>query len=146
MAKLKISELAAATETNPGDLLYLVQSGASKSITVANFLADLTDPTLKGNIKITGTPQTLSSGGAVDLSTPTTYLSVGAGADTITIPNGANGQIKILLTTATAGGTYSLSSNVANSANIRFANVGDTATMMYTTHKWFMIGGTARVV
>jgi hypothetical protein len=146
MAKLKISELAAATETNPGDLLYLVQSNASKSITVANFLADLTDPTLKGNIKITGTPQTLSSGGAVDLSTPTTYLSVGSSADNVSIPNGANGQIKILLTTATAGGTYSLSSNVANSANILFANVGDTATIMYTNHKWFMIGGTARVV
>jgi hypothetical protein len=146
MAKLKISELTAATATNPNDLLYLVQSNTSKSITVANFLADLTDPNLQGNIKITGTPQTLSSGGVVDLTTPTTYLSVGAGADNVSIPNGANGQIKILLTTATAGGTYSLSSNVANSANILFANVGDTATMMYTNHKWFMIGGTARVL
>ena len=145
MAKLKISELTAATATNPNDLMYLVQSNTSKSITVANFLADLTDPNLQGNIKITGTPQILSSGGIVDLTTPTTYLSIGGTAATITIPNGANGQIKILFTTAHSGGTYTLSSNVAANANIIFNNVGDTATMMYTNNKWFMIGGTATV-
>ena len=145
MAKLKISELTAATATNPNDLLYLVQSNTSKSITVANFLADLTDPNLQGNIKITGTPQTLSSGGIVDLTTPTTYLSIGGTPAAITIPNGANGQIKILLTTVASGGSYTLSSNVANNANIVFNNVGDTATLMYNNNKWFMIGGTATV-
>ena len=145
MAKLKISELTAATATNPNDLMYLVQTNTSKSITVANFLADLTDPNLQGNIKITGTPQTLTSGGVVDLTTPTTYLSIGASQADITIPNGANGQIKILLTTVYAGGSYTLSSNVANNANIVFNNVGDTATLMYNNNKWFMIGGTATV-
>jgi hypothetical protein len=64
----------------------------------------------------------------------------------ITIPNGATGQIKILLTTVASGGSYTLRSNVANNANILFANVGDTATIIYTNSKWFMIGGTARVV
>jgi hypothetical protein len=145
MAKLKISELTAATATNPNDLMYLVQTNTSKSITVANFLADLTDPNLQGNIKITGTPQTLSSGGIVDLTTPTTYLSIGGTPAGITIPNGANGQIKILLTTVASGGSYTLSSNVANNANIIFNNVGDTATLMYNNNKWFMIGGTATV-
>lgn len=146
MAKLKISELVAATATNPNDLLYLVQSNTSKSITVANFLADLTDPNLQGNIKITGTPQTLSSAGTVDITTPTTYLNVGGVAAAISIPNGANGQIKVIVTTAASGGTYSLGYNIANGANVRFANVGDTATLMYTNHTWFMIGGTASVV
>jgi hypothetical protein len=36
--------------------------------------------------------------------------------------------------------------NIARGANVRFANVGDTATLMYTNHKWFMIGGTASIV
>jgi hypothetical protein len=146
MAKLKISELVAATVTNPNDLLYLVQSGASKSITVADFLSDITDPTLQGNIKIAGTPQTLTSAGVVDISTPTTFLSIGGTPAAITIPNGANGQVKVLLTTASSGGSYSLGSNIANSANVLFANVGDTATLMYADYKWFMIGGTANVV
>jgi len=146
MAKLKISELVAATATNPNDLLYLVQSNTSKSITVANFLADLTDPNLQGNIKITGTPQTLSAGGAVDITTPTTYLNVGGTAAAISIPDGANGQIKVIVTTAASGGSYLLGYNIARGANVRFANVGDTATLMYTNHKWFMIGGTALVI
>ena len=146
MAKLKISELVAATATNPNDLLYLVQSNTSKSITVANFLADLTDPNLQGNIKITGTPQTLSAGGTIDITTPTTYLNVGGIASAISIPDGANGQIKVIVTTAAAGGTYLLGYNIARGANVRFANVGDTATLMYTNHKWFMIGGTALVI
>ena len=42
MAKLKISELPAATSTLASDLLYIVQSNTSKSITI---------PTLLGNIK-----------------------------------------------------------------------------------------------
>jgi hypothetical protein len=146
MAKLKISELVAATATNPNDLLYLVQSNTSKSITVANFLADLTDPNLQGNIKITGTPQTLSAGGAVDITTPTTYLNVGGTAAAISIPDGANGQIKVIVTTVASGGSYLLGYNIARGANVRFANVGDTATLMYTNHKWFMIGGTALVI
>ena len=146
MAKLKISELVAATATNPNDLLYLVQSNTSKSITVANFLADLTDPNLQGNIKITGTPQTLSAGGTVDITTPTTYLNVGGTAAAISIPDGANGQIKVIVTTVASGGSYLLGYNIARGANVRFANVGDTATLMYTNHKWFMIGGTASIV
>ena len=146
MAKQKISDLVAATATNPNDLLYLVQSNTSKSITVANFLADLTDPNLQGNVKITGTPQTLSSAGVVSITTPTTYLNIGGTPADISIPNGANGQIKIILTTVSSGGSYSLKNNIANGANIRFANVGDTATLMYSNHKWFMIGGTASVL
>ena len=146
MAKLKISELVAATATNESDLLYLVQSGTSKSITVANFLGDLTNPSLQGNITITGTPQTLSAGGVVDITTPTTYLNVGGTVADITIPNGANGQIKVILTTAASGGQYLLRNNIAKGANVKFANVGDTATLMYTNHKWFVIGGTAQVV
>ena len=146
MAKLKISELVAATATNESDLLYLVQSGTSKSITVANFLGDLTNPSLQGNITITGTPQILSSAGAVSITTPTTYLNVGGTAADISIPAGANGQIKVIVTTAASGGYYSLGYNIARGANVRFANVGDTATLMYTNHKWFMIGGTASIV
>lgn len=146
MAKLKVSELTAASETTPNDILYLVQSNTSKSITVDNFLSVLTNPNLQGNVKIAGTPQTLTSAGVVDIATPTTYLNIGGTSNDITIPNGANGQIKIIVTTVANGGSYSLGYNVANGANIVFTNVGDTATLMYSNHKWFMIGGTASLV
>jgi hypothetical protein len=72
-------------------------------------------------------------------------LGVGSSQSTIAIPNGANGQVKVLLTTSTANGSFILNTNVANNANIIFSNVGDSATLLYTDNKWFMIGGTARV-
>ena len=48
MAKLKISELPAATNASPTDLLYFVQSNTSKSITVSTLLSRI-----QGNVTIT---------------------------------------------------------------------------------------------
>lgn len=48
--------------------------------------------------------------------------------------------------TATAGGAYALAtSNVAGNATITLDNVGDTATLLFTNSKWFVVGGTANV-
>jgi hypothetical protein len=145
MAKLKLSELTETTATNPGDLLYVVQSNTSKRIKVSNFLADLDNPTLKGNIVIGSTPETITSPGPIGLTTPISYLNIGGVGGVLTIPNGANGQAKILVTIAAAGGQYTLTTNVAGNATVQFNNVGDTATMLYTNSKWFVIGGTANV-
>jgi len=143
MAKSKLSELTAATQVNKADAMYLVQSGVSKQVTTSTLFAGITDPTIKGNIVLGGAPQDMTSAGAVNITTPITYLGVGSSQSTISIPNGANGQVKVLLTTSTANGSFTLNTNVANSANIIFSNVGDTATLLYTNNKWFMIGGTA---
>ena len=50
MAKLKISELPAATSTLASDLMYIVQSNTSKSITIPTLLGNI-----KTNVNITGT-------------------------------------------------------------------------------------------
>ena len=63
----------------------------------------------------------------------------------IYIPNGVAGQIKVLLANVSAGGTYTLSSNIAGNKTVSFTNVGDTATLMYNDNKWFVIGGTASI-
>ena len=145
MAKLKVSELVAATATNETDELYLVQNGTSKKITVSNFFADISNPSINGNVKLSGTPTVLSSPGYVSLSNHTTFLNIDAVGGNIVLPNGSTGQIKMLLANVSAGGTYTLSANVAGNKTIRFANVGDTATLMYTDNKWFVIGGTASI-
>jgi hypothetical protein len=49
MAKLKISELPAATSVASSDLLYLVQGNTSKSISVGTLLSRIT-----GNVTFTG--------------------------------------------------------------------------------------------
>jgi hypothetical protein len=145
MAKSKLSELTAATQVNKPDAMYLVQSGVSKQVNTSILFAGITDPTIKGNIVLGGTPQDMTSASVVNITTPITYLGVGSSQSTIAIPNGANGQVKVLLTTSTANGSFILNTNVANNANIIFSNVGDSATLLYTNNKWFMIGGTAQV-
>ena len=146
MADSKVSELTSATSAGGSDVLYLVQSNTSKKITVANFLGNAGNVTLTGNINIGGTPQSLGAPGIISLTTPITHLAVDAVGGTLQIPQGTNGQTKILVLTAAAGGTYTINNaNVAGNANIGFDNIGDTASMLFTNSKWYVIGGTANV-
>lgn len=143
MAKSKVSDLTSVASANVNDLMYIVHTNGSYKISVGDFLSGMTNPTLQGTVKLGGTPDTMSSPGVVSLSNPISYLNIPGTAGTITIPNGSNGQVKVLITTATAGGSYTLT--VAGSANVNFNRVGDTATLTYTNNNWFVIGGTANV-
>lgn len=143
MADSKVSELTAATSVGGSDLLYLVQSNTSKKVTVANLFANAGNVTLKGNVNLDPNVQLLSAPGIIDLNKQVTHLSVDATGGTLVIPGGSSSQLKILAMISSGGGTYTISSNIANSSNVVFNNVGDTATLLYTNNKWYMIGGTA---
>jgi hypothetical protein len=58
MAKLKISELPVATAASAVDIMYIVQSGASKSISVGTLLESISGGSLlnriQGNVTVTG--------------------------------------------------------------------------------------------
>lgn len=146
MADSKVSELTAASSLGGSDVFYLVQSGASKKITASTVFSNASNVTLKGNLNFESTVQLLSSPGIIDLTKQVTHLSVDASGGTITIPPGTTNQQKIICLISSAGGTYTMNSNVAGNANVIFDVVGDTATMLYTNSKWFFIGGTANVV
>jgi hypothetical protein len=61
MADQKLSELASATTANLTGLLYVVQDGAGKKITVSDFVSSIarhvwvTVPTTSGSIGVQGT-------------------------------------------------------------------------------------------
>ncbi|MDD5349508.1 MAG: hypothetical protein PHQ12_04780, partial [Chthoniobacteraceae bacterium] len=57
-ADIKISQLPPANSVNAGDLLYTVQSGVSKQITLQNFVASITLPAAQ----ITGLAPVATSG------------------------------------------------------------------------------------
>lgn len=145
MADTKVSELTSATSIGGSDVLYLVQSNTSKKVTAATLFANAENSTLKGNTKLSGV-QVLSTPGVLDLNKIITQMSSDASGGNVTIPNGSDGLLKILLMTSTAGGTYTVQGNLANSANVVFNTAGDTATLLYTNNKWFMIGGTATLI
>lgn len=143
MADSKVSELTSATSVGGSDLLYLVQSGTSKKIAASTFFENMGNVVLKGNVAFDPSVQLLASPGIIDLTKTITHLSADASGGTLIITAGKLNQIKILTMISNAGGTLAIRSNVANSANVEFNTVGDTATLLYTNNKWFMIGGTA---
>lgn len=146
MADSKVSQLTVATSAGGSDLLYLVQSNTSKRITVGNLFANAGNVTLTGNINIGSSPQNLSSPGIISLTTPITHLSADAIGGELQLPLGTSGQIKYIVMTINLGGPYSIAiSNIAGNANVVFDRVGDTAQLLCTNNKWYVIGGTANV-
>ena len=147
MADSKVSELVTATNVGSGDFMYLVQSNTSKKITTGTFFNKAANVTLGGVTKLDSNVQILASPGTIDLSKPITHLSTGASSGTVTLPTGDANQIKIIVMTGSTGGIYTISSSGSNVAggNVVFNARGDTATMLYTNNKWYVIGGTATI-
>ena len=146
MADAKVSELTSATSVGGSDLFYIIQSNTSKKISASSLFSSLGNVTLSGNINIGGTPQILSSPGLITLTSPITHLSADATGGMLQIPNGTNGQLKIVILTSTAGGSYAINTaNMGASGNVVFNNSGDTAQLLFTNNKWYVIGGTASV-
>ena len=137
MADAKVSELTSATSAGGSDVLYLVQTNASKKISVANFFGNISNPTFTGNVVFGGSPQLLGAPGIININTPITQLSVDAIGGVLNIPQGANGQVKIITMTSAAGGTYTLNtSNIAGNVNVSLDSVGDTVVLFFTGGKW----------
>lgn len=143
MADSKVSELTSATSVGGSDLLYLVQSNTSKKITASNLFGNAGNVVLRGNVALEPAVQLLATPGVIDLSKTVSHLAVDGIGGTCIIHAGKPNQIKIITVISSAGGTFSIKANIAASANVNFNSVGDTATLLYTYNKWFMIGGTA---
>ena len=141
MAKLKLSELPRATYTNGDDLLYFVQNSASKAIDVATLLGNFSNVILNGNLSIGGTPQYISGSGSIDLNTTITYLNLSSTQNIVDIPRGANGQVKVILTTGSTGGNTILASNIFN-RSLYFSSIGDDVTLIYSGGYWHVIAQT----
>ena len=122
----------------------------------ANFMLDvIADATTGGSINSAGwlamsTNDTRTGAGAVGVTTPVTFLSNSSGASALTIGNGTNGQIKILIMTVRGAGTMKFTSQsniqLGNGGTVlTFDSVGENAILMYVNSKWQLLAGTAAV-
>lgn len=149
MADSKVTAMNPATSVSPTDVLYLVKPSTSPydhKVTVANLFGGIPVPVvLEDDLVLGGTVQTLSSAGAISVSTLVTRITSPDGAGTLTIPDGADGQIKVIVMTANnASHALTISSNIGHSS-IVFNSPGDTATLMFMAGNWYFLGGTATV-
>ena len=147
MADSKVSELTAATSAAAADQVYLVQSGASKSITNAALFGAIDTPAVfKDKISI-GDHDTITAAGAIQLITNVTWINDVSAAGECTLAGGSDGQIKIIIMSSNSGGHTVTLANANTANSISFSSAGHSATLLYDTGlaKWYFIGGTATV-
>lgn len=149
MADSKVTAMNPATSVSATDVLYLVKPATSPydhKVTVANLFGGIPVPVvLEDDLILGGTQQTLSSAGAISVSTLVTKITSPDGAGTLTIADGTEGQIKVIAMTSNAGShAMTISANIGHSS-IVFNSAGDTATLIFLGTVWYFLGGTATV-
>lgn len=138
----KVSGLPQATSVMAADNLILNQNGVTKRIAVTDFFGSgLPVPVnLMGTLSFGSSPELVQTG-PVSLSVIVSQISL-IGSSAITIPNGSQGQLKIIVAAAGTGGVTVLTGSLFANA-IQFTKAGDSALLLFTGGKWAQIGGTA---
>ena len=91
--------------------------------------------TLWGTLVMSGTPQTLTGAGAVNLTTFSTLL-VTTGANALTLAAGTEGQFKFIrMKTDWGDGTLTVT-NLQGGTTITFNDAGDFVYLFYQDAKW----------
>jgi len=149
MADSKVTAMNPATEANSADVIYLVKPNTSPydhKITIANLFGGIPVPVvLEDKLVLGGTPQTLSSRGAISITSSVTKITSPDANGELTIADGIQGQIKTIIMVSNSGSrTLSITNNIGHSS-IVFNGAGDTATLMFQGTLWYFIGGTATV-
>lgn len=148
MSDTKVTAMTPATSVSPTDVLYLVKPTTpfDHKVTVANLFGGIPVPVvLEDDLILGGAVQTMTSAGAISVSTLVTRITSPDGAGTLSIPDGTDGQIKVIIMTSNpASHALSITSNIGHSS-IVFNSSGDTATLIFMTGNWYFLGGTATV-
>lgn len=93
---------------------------------------------------LSGTPQTLTGAGAVNVTTNITYL-VTTGANALTLADGTQGQQKFIVMKTDGGAGTLTPTHPAGFATLTFDDVGDSAHLLFANSAWHFMGGTATV-
>jgi len=124
--------------TTTTDFLEL-RTGNTARVIVKDASTQITNPLISGTpvVSTNGTP-------AISVAAPLAYIDSSGGVTTLTIADGVNGQILMVVMTV-AGNAATLGSTNLNGTSLVFDAVGEAATMVFdsTTSKWSVVGATA---
>ena len=124
------------------DLFHVIDDPAgtpiNKKITAEDVFNNM--PTWLG---VAQTSQALTADGAADVTSAVTEINGTAGTGAVSLADGANGQIKTFLDTAT-GGTNAITitpTSLRGGSNITLDAEGETVTLMFKNSNWNVIAG-----
>ena len=148
MADQKISELTAiTTPLQDADFMHIIDNGTTtnKKITLGNLFGNI-----PGLVRLTATPAVVTSG-AIDVTTPISYVST-TSAQTYGLADApTNGQLKILVQTVNGGGTDVATitpTNLTGGTSITMNAVGENCVLIFVNSGWNILslgGGTGGV-
>lgn len=87
--------------------------------------------------------QSLSSGGAANVTTAITAVNATSGTIAVTLADGSDGQVKTILNVSTSG-TNAITitpTTLAGYTSIVLNAPGETVTLLFKSSKWYIIGG-----
>ena len=94
-----------------------------------------------GVLSFSYTPQAMTGAGAVSITTTLTTVA-SSGAIALTLANGTQGQIKIIVFITDGGNVTLMPSAMVGGTTLTFADVGDSAILMWIgVSGWQVIGG-----
>jgi hypothetical protein len=141
------SGAAAATLRSSGNFDLVLQTGnaTTGNITItdgANGNITLT-PDANGKIDLANAvlmskTQSLTGAGAIDVVSSITEITT-TGADALTLGDGTEGQLKYCVMLADGGEGTLTPTNPGGFATIKFNDVGDSCTLIFTNAKWYIL-------
>jgi hypothetical protein len=84
--------------------------------------------------------QSLSGAGAVDITNAFTSLTTTGPTEALTLANGTVGEVKVIVHTVDGGSAVLTPTTKIGFSTITFTAVGDSATLIYTSAGWAIIG------
>jgi hypothetical protein len=149
MADSKLIALTTASSLVATDLMYVVKPATSPydhKVSIANLFGGIpVSVVLNSKLVLSGTTQTLTSAGAINVTSLITKITSPDGPGTLTIADGVEGQVKVVVMISNTGQhNLTISSNIGHSS-IVFNSAGDTANLIFLTGNWYFLGGTATV-
>ena len=121
------------------DLLHVIDDPSgnpvNKKISVANVFNNIpTYIALDDTVQVVDTTTE-----AVNVTSSISHLNTTAGAHAGALADGTNGQIKIITMVTDGGNSVVTPTNANGFSTVTFADVGDTATLIFTGNKWNII-------
>ncbi len=139
--KTKAQTMANKTLTTPVIATGLTASGSAAndfSGSTGTFLTSTGLSTVGGGL--VGSTQALSGAGAVNVTSMITKLTTTGGAQALSLADGTNGQIKIIVHDVDGGSAVLTPTTKTGFSTITFTNVGESATLVFvTTRGWIIL-------